>query len=231
MICWCDEMDKLKIPQDCEIESYDLNLINDISRIHPYQYAIFVVYKYYSSYYDEEEELGDVLHEIDYFMLLDRYYKYGITFDKYQLYPGNIIYIKEDLDKGKPFKYIVKNYYSFRQLVFNEVKIIRLSDLDRGEITHSEIEKWKRKVVNQQTDRKTKLRLLNPNVYHSLITFVVFSKFEGRPHNKIDYELSWDGISETNKKINNYKDKYNYTKMYEDKIYNKIKNYLKNKTI
>ena len=46
--------------------------------------------------------------------------------------------------------------------------------MDNGEITLSEIEKWKRKVVNQQTDRKTKLRLLHPNVYHSLITFVVF---------------------------------------------------------
>ena len=95
--------------------------------------------------------------------------------------------------------------------------------MDNGEITLSEIEKWKRKVVNQQTDRKTRLWLLDPNIYHSLITFVVFSNFKERPHNKIDYDLSGDGISGVDRKLNNYKNKYNYTKVYEDKIYNKIK--------
>ena len=76
-----------------------------------------------------------------------------------------------------------------------------LDKLDNGEITLSEIEKWKRKVVNQQTNRKTKLRLLDPNVYHSLITFFVFSNFKGRLHNKIDYELSWDGIEKFIKRL------------------------------
>ena len=82
-------------------------------------------------------------------------------------------------------------------------------------------------IVNQQTDRKTKLRLLDPNIYHSLINFVVFSNFKGRPHNKIDYDLSYEGISGVNRKLNNYKNKYNYTKIYEDKIYNKISGFLK----
>ena len=114
-----------------------------------------------------------------------------------------------------------------KQLLFNDVKKNRLNDLDKGEITLSDIEKWKRKVINQQTDRKTKLRLLDPNVYHSLNTFVVFSNFKGRPHNKIDYDLSIDGISGVDrKKINNYKNKYNYTKIYEDRIYNKIRGFL-----
>ena len=80
------------------------------------------------------------------------------------------------------------------------MKKISLDKLDNGEITLSEIEKWKRKVVNQQTNRKTKLRLLDPNVYHSLITFF-FSNFKGRPHNKIDYELSWDGIEKFIKRL------------------------------
>ena len=90
--------------------------------------------------------------------------------------------------------------------------------MDNGEITLSEIEKWKRKVVNQQTDRKTRLRLLDPNIYHSLITFVVFSNFKGRPHNKIDYDLSRDGFSGVDRKLNNY------IKIYEDKIYNSLNN-------
>ena len=131
--------------------------------------------------------------------------------------------VKEDFDETPPFRYLIDNRYNLKQLLFNDVKRIKINDLDNGEITLSEIEKWKRKVVNQQTDRKTKLRLLHPNVYHSLITFVVFSNFKGRPHNKIDYDLSWEGISGVNKKINNHKNKYNYTNIYEDKIYNKIK--------
>ena len=98
-----------------------------------------------------------------------------------------------------------------------------VDDLDKGPITLSEVEKWKRKVINKQTDRKTKLRLLDPNIYHSLITFVVFSKFEGRSNNKIVYDLSFDGVD---RKLNNYKNKYNYTKIYEDKIFNKIRGFL-----
>ena len=101
---------------------------------------------------------------------------------------------------------------------------MKLNDLDNGEITLSEIEKWKRKVINQQTDRKTKLQLLDPNIYHSLITFVVFSNFKGRLYNKIDYDLSWDGISGVNRKLNNYKNRYKYMKIYEDKIYNSLNN-------
>ena len=77
---------------------------------------------------------------------------------------------------------------------------------------------------NQQTDRKTRLRLLDSNIYHSLITFVVvvFFNFKGRPHNKFDYDISRDGIVEVDRKLNNYKNKYIYTNIYEDKIYNKI---------
>ena len=115
------------------------------------------------------------------------------------------------------------NNYNLKQLLFNDVKKIKLNDLDKGEITPSEIEKWKRKVINQQTDRKTRLRLLDPNIYHSLITFIVFSNFKERPHNMIDYDLSRGGFSGVDRKLNNYKNKYNYTKIYEDKIYNKIK--------
>ena len=207
-----------------ELEPYDLKKINDISRKHPYQQTMFFVYKYYSSYDDEVE--GDILYEIDYFKLLDRYYRYGIVFEDDEICPENVLCVKEDFDDNPPFIYIVRNNYILKQLLFNDVKKITLNDLDKGETPLSEIEKWKREVINQQTDRKTKLRLLDPNVYHSLITFVVFSNFKGRPHNQIDYDPSRDGISGVDRrKINNYKNKYNYTKIYEDKIYNKIKGF------
>ena len=225
MIVYCPEMREF-IPSNYEIKPFDLKLINSLARNHPYQETMYRVYKYYCSYVDEFE--GDILKDINYFDLLDNYYRYGITFDKkYELYSDNILYVEESFVRDRPFKYIIRNVYNLKQLLYNDVKKINLNDLDKGPITLSEIEKWKRKVINQQTDRKTKLQLLDPNVYHSLITFVVFSKFEGRPCNKIDYDLSWDGIKGVDRKLNNYKNKYKYTKIYEDKIYNKIKDFLK----
>ena len=218
MIILSNELDKF-IPLNWELKPFDLKLINNLARNHPFQITMFWVYKYYCSYVDEYE--GDILYEIDYFELLDRYYRYGITFEDNNLYPETVLCVKENFDETPPFRYLVNNRYDLKTLLFNDVKKIKINDLDKGEINISEIEKWKRKVVNQQTDRKTKLRLLDPNVYHSLITFIVFSNFKGRPHNKTDYDLSWDGIS-VDRRLNNYKNKYKYTKIYEDKIYNKI---------
>ena len=235
MILGSNELDKFIVPLNWEFKKFDLKLSNNLERNHPYQKTMFWVYKYYASYVDEVE--GDILYEIDYFQLLDRYYRYGITFEDSDLYPdeffslgipfNNKLYVYEDFIKNYQFIYIIKNRYDLKQLSFNDVKTINLVDVDKGPITLSEVEKWKRNVINKQTDRKTKLRLLDPNIYHSLITFVVFSKFEGRPNNKIDYDLSWDGITGVNRKLNNYKNKYNCTKIYEDKIYNKIKDFLK----
>ena len=37
----------------------------------------------------------------------------------------------------------------------------------------------------------------------------------------------FDGIPGVHRKFNDYKNKYKHTKIYEDKIYNKIKKYLK----
>ena len=232
MILGCTELDEFN-PSNWELKPFDLKMKNDLARNHPYQRTMYWVYKYYTSY-DEVE--GDILYEIDYFQILDRYYRYGITFEDSDLYPeeffglglpfNNKLYVYEDFIRNYYLCYILKNRYDLKQLLFNDVKTINLDDVDNGPITLSEVEKWKRKVINKQTDRKTKLRLLDSNIYHSLITFVVFSNFKGRPNNKIDYDLSWDGIGGVNKKINNYKDKYKHMKMYEDKIFNKISSYL-----
>ena len=172
MIICSPEMDKFK-PSNWEIKPFDLKEINDITRNQPYHVTMFWVFKYYCSYEDEFE--GDVLDGIDYFEILDNCYRYGITFQKkYDLYPENILCVKEDFNFTPPFIYIVDNRYNLKQLLFNDVKKIKLNAIDNGEIALSEIEKWKRKVINQQTDRKSKLQLLDPNVYHSLITFEFF---------------------------------------------------------
>ena len=233
MILVSPELDEFN-PSNWELKPFDLKMKNDLARNHPYQRTMFLVYKYYASYDDEVE--GEILYEIDYFQLLDRYYRYGITFEDSDLYPeeffgfgvpfNNQLYVYEDFIKNYQFRYILKNRYDLKQLLFNDVKTINLDDADNGPITLSEVEKWKRKVINKQTDRKTKLRPLDPNIYHSLITFVVFSKFEGRSNNKIVYDLSFDGIEGVDRKLNNYKNKYNYTKIYEDKIFNKISGFL-----
>ena len=233
MILVSPELDEFN-PSNWELKPFDLKMKNDLARNHPYQRTMFLVYKYYASYDDEVE--GEILFEIDYFQLLDRYYRYGITFEDSDLYPeeffgfgvpfNNQLYVYEDFIKNYQFRYKLKNRYDLKQLLFNDVKTINLDDADNGPITLSEVEKWKRKVINKQTDRKTKLRLLDPNIYHSLITFVVFSKFEGRSNNKIVYDLSFDGIEGVDRKLNNYKNKYNYTKIYEDKIFNKISGFL-----
>ena len=221
MILFSPEMDRFIINSDWEIKPFDLKLINNLRRNYPYQKIIYYVNDYYNSYDGEVE--GDILDEIDYFKLLDRYYKFGITFQDHNLFPEKrILYEKENFDEiefgikfendvillellyviyeesCKSFFFLLENNYNLRQLLFNDAKRIDLKDLNRGLIILSEVEKRKRIVVNQQSDRKKRLQLLNPKIYHSLITFVVFSKFN-RPCKNIDY----------------------------DGIYNKIKNFLK----
>ena len=100
-------------------------------------------------------------------------YIFGVKFENDNIL-NELLYIKEDFNSSYRHKYLIPNFYNLKQLIYNDVKKINLDDLDKGPITLSEVEKWKRKVINQQTDRKTRLWLLSPNVYHSLITFVVF---------------------------------------------------------
>ena len=100
-------------------------------------------------------------------------YIFGVKFENDYILP-ELLYIKEDFNSSYRHKYLIPNFYNLKQVIYNDVKKINLDDLDKGPITLSEVEKWKRKVINQQTDRKTRLWLLSPNVYHSLITFVVF---------------------------------------------------------
>ena len=227
MIICSPEMNKFIIPRNFKFKLFDLKKINTLARNHPFQHLVFILYKYCYDFLTNEEYDNDYILDEYYFILLDRYYRYGITFEDDNVYDKNKLYLYEDFEEKPPFRYIIRNHYDFKQRVFNNVKLINLDDLDKGEIIHSEIEKWKRKVIKNQKDRRTKLNLLDPNIYHSLITFVAFSNFEGRSHNKIENYFTYEGIDEIHRDINNYKNKYKYTKIYEDKIYNKIKNFLK----
>ena len=143
---YCTEMDKLNIPSNWEFKPFDLKLINNLTRNHPYQKTMFLVYKYYASYDDEVE--GDILDEINYFGFLDRYFRYGITFGNEDIYPkkrilyekenfvkfdfgikfedGNIfpelLYVYEYFDRNQPVSYILKNSYDLEQLLYNSSK-------------------------------------------------------------------------------------------------------------
>ena len=93
-------------PLKWEPKPFDLKMKNDLSRNYPYQRIMFLVYEYYGSYVDEIE--GDILDEIDYFKLLDRYYRYGITFEDRDLYP------EEFFGLGIPFSnklYVYENFF------------------------------------------------------------------------------------------------------------------------
>lgn len=128
MIIHSIEMENF-IPSNWEMKPFDLKLINNLTRKHPYQQTMFLVYKYYYSYVDEFE--GDVIDEINYFEILDNYYRYGITFqEKYELYPENVLYVKKYFDETPPLRCIIDNNYNLKQLLFNDVKKIKLNDID-----------------------------------------------------------------------------------------------------
>ena len=232
MIIASDELDKFD-PSKMELKPFDLKLINNISRNHPFQKTMFITYKYYDNYQtggDDEDGVdyygtgleNDVVKDVNYFKILDNFYRYGITFEDDEIYPENVLCVKSYYDEDEPFHYIIPNRYDLKTRIYNDVKTINLNECDTGEITLSEIEKWKRKVINEQCNKKkkNKLRLLNPTIYRSLITFNIFSNFRERPNNQFNYDISYDGMDKILIKIKHYK--YKHIKEYEDKLSKKI---------
>ena len=226
MIVFNDNCNIYNIPTDFKFKLFDLKKINTLARNHPFQHLVFILYKYCGDFLTNEEYDNDYILDEFYFILLDRYYRYGITFEDDNVYDKNKLYVYEDFEENQLFNYIIRNHYNFKQRVFNDVKLINLDDLDKGKIIISEIEKWKRKVIKNQKDRRTKLNLLDPNIYNSLITFVAFSNFKGRSHKKVENYFTYEGIDKIHR-YNNIRNKYKNMKIYKDKIYNKIKNFLK----
>lgn len=99
--------------------------------------------------------------------MLDDYYRYALAFDDSDFYPDNILCIKDShsVNKSDTIPFIVDEFYLLETLIKNYVEIINPNVCDTGENTLSDIEKWKRKVINKQSNRKKKLILLNPNIY------------------------------------------------------------------
>lgn len=216
-----------------KLKPFDLKLISNLEINHPFQKIMLIIYNYYQNYQtggDDEDGVendwivelnNDVLKDVDYFKILDNFYRDGIGFDNENIFPGNILCVTDShLDnETEPSLHIIEHYYDSETLIKYDVKTINISDCDTGETTLSEIKKWKRKVINEEQNKKTKIRLLNPTIYHSIITFYIFSNFKSRSNNQFNYYIS-DGINKVSKKLNT--NKYRHIKKYESKISNKI---------
>ena len=144
-------------------------------------------------------------------------------FEDNEIYDKNKLYVVKYV--YEVILCIVRNDFNYKELVFNDANLINIDEMDKGEKNISEIEKWKRKVIKNKQDRRNKLNLLDPYIYNSIITFVAFSKFKNRPHNRVAEYFEYGQLYKAYK-YDNYKCKYEKMKMYEDRIYNKIKNKL-----
>ena len=146
---------------------------------------MFITYKYYDNYqtggYNEDgvDYYGtglenDVVKDVEYFKILDNFYRYGITFEDDEIYPVNVLCVNSSWDKNDPFLYIIRNHYNLKTRIYNDVKTINLNGCDTGEITLSEIEKWKRKVINEQQNKKNQNKAVKPNYLSKFDNFLYF---------------------------------------------------------
>ena len=210
-------------------------------------------HKYSDDNFDDEGKFidfndeGELVGGWEYFDFLDNYYRYGIGFDPdYKLQDENKLYIKcfynkgRGCDKADKDKYYIidkflgcykadkNNYCDLKYLLFNDVKFIKLEDIDEGKKELTEIEKWKRKVVCRQKSFKNRLTLLNPEVYNNFLLFYKLSKKDKMNHGMIDYYLSFDGIEVllAKKYENKYENNYKDIKICEDRLFEKHKELL-----
>ena len=144
-----------------------------------------IIYKYYhkmndGSYLYENPDEVDLVNFLKYFEMLDNFNRYGIGFNPDDmLRRGNELHIKSFYDvvfnnneDDKDKYYVIdRNWWSLEVLLFNDVKVIKLDDIDTGEKELTEIEKWKRRVVNRQKSVKNKLTLINPDIYNNFLLF------------------------------------------------------------
>ena len=146
---------------------------------------MFITYKYYDNYQtggDNEDGVdyygtgleNDVVKDVEYFKMLDNFYRYGITFEDDEIYPVNVLCVNSSWDKNDPFLYIIRNHYNLKTGIYNDVKTINLNGCDTGEITLSEIEKWKRKVINEQQNKKNQNKAVKSNYLSKFDNFLYF---------------------------------------------------------
>ena len=204
----------------------------------------------YGEIIDENPDEGELVFGCKYFEILDNYYRYGIGFDPiFNLQDENKLYIKSYYDEGWLCEKDLKDKYyildkerwklpfndvkqwNLKLLLFNDVKVIKLEDIDKGKKELTEIEKWKRKVVCRQKSLKHKLILLNPKVYNNFLLFYKLSKSPEKIkkyHHMIRYYNSSKGsrFLMTKKFKNDHIFRYKDIKIYEDHLFEKYKELL-----
>ena len=233
MICSSKKLRNFK-PKKWELEPFDLKEINSLENVHPFYFIMIIIYKYY-------QEKGifiiggagppeeDVLTGMNYFKMLDNYYRYGIGFTK-DMICRNVLFIKKD-NKEDSYYILEHDRFDVKCLIFNKVKVLNIDDIDTGEKKLTKIEKWKRRVVNRQKYLKNKLTLINPDIYNNLSLFYKLSKSDKeiqKYHHIFSFYHSFKGMEVLSKKDfkNNYINRYKDIKIYEDKLNKKFSKYL-----
>ena len=86
MIICSNEIKKFIINPDFKFKLFDLKKINTLARNHHFQHLVFMIVKYSGDFLENEEYDNDTYLDEDYFILVDRYYKFGITFGNSDVY-------------------------------------------------------------------------------------------------------------------------------------------------
>ena len=174
MILSSNELNEFVVEPWMELEPFDPKLIKEIKRHHPYKFLLRILYHYYPSYNDWDE--NDANPEYDgyedvtdfYFRMLDDYTRYGIAFERqFYLFPDNKLGVFEYENFEKPGYCLVKNHYDKKTLLFNKVKTIDLDEHDSGEKPLSDEEKQKRDLIKKQTNKKLQVAMMDPYVYNN----------------------------------------------------------------
>ena len=126
MIIVSPELNNFVVEPWMKLETFDPKLIKELHLDHPYKILLRILYKYYPSYSDWEE--NDTLPYVDgdeyvtdfYFRMLDDYNRYGIAFERtFELLPDNKLGVIKYVIFGKTGYYLVNNHYDKKTLLFN----------------------------------------------------------------------------------------------------------------
>ena len=207
MIFCSPELYKFVVEPWMELEPFDPKLIKELDLNHPYKILLVSsLYKYSPSYnsgegndaipgWDGDEDNTDF-----YFKMLDDYNRYGIAFDhNFKLSPDNKLGVFEGENNGKPYYYLVDNWYGKKILLFNKVKTIDLNKYDRGEKPLTEEEKQKRDLFKKQTNKKLQVALMDPDVYNNLELFKVAIERTSTQKlliEKFNHRMTWHGFDD-----------------------------------
>ena len=202
----CPELNNFVVEPWMKLETFDPKLIKEIFLDHPYKILLRILYKYYPSYSDWEENDANPDYQCNedvtdlYFRMLDDYNRYGIAFDRtYELFPDNKLGVFENKDYGKRKYHLVDNWNNKKVLLFNNVKTIYLNEHDTGEKPLSEEEKQKRDLIKKQTNKKLQVAMIDPDVYSNPEVFKDAIKKTSKQElliEKFNHRMSYHGFDD-----------------------------------